>query len=109
MKLCWFDLDLSNMPYKILRNHDEAIREARFHPKLPLFADCSDDGTVFVSHGMVYNDLLQNALIVPLKRIDKKSAETPKLRATTLAWHPNLPWLLTASGDKKIYLFTNVN
>jgi len=81
MKLCWFDLDLSNMPYKILRNHDEAIREARFHPKLPLFADCSDDGTVFVSHGMVYNDLLQNALIVPLKRIDKKSAEVRQKKA----------------------------
>ncbi len=48
------------------------------HKKYPLFASASDDGSCNVFYGMVYNDLLQNALIVPLKvlkahKTDKKS------------------------------------
>ncbi len=47
--------------------HREALRAVCFHPTYPLFASCSDDATVHVFHGMVYNDLLQNPLIVPVK------------------------------------------
>lgn len=53
-RLSWFDLDLSNKPYKSLRYHKKSIREVAYHPKYPLFASASDDGTVIVSHGMVY-------------------------------------------------------
>lgn len=38
-----------------------------YHKTYPLFASCSDDGSANVFHGMVYSDLLQNPLIVPLK------------------------------------------
>jgi ribosome biogenesis protein ERB1 len=38
-----------------------------YHPHYPLFASCSDDGTVQIFHGMVYSDLMQNPLIVPVK------------------------------------------
>ena len=38
-----------------------------FHNSYPLFASASDDGSIHVMHGMVYNDLLQNPLIVPVK------------------------------------------
>lgn len=38
-----------------------------YHKRLPLFASCSDDGSIQIFHGMVYNDLLQNPLIVPVK------------------------------------------
>ncbi|KAF8761538.1 Ribosome biogenesis protein YTM1 [Rhizoctonia solani] len=51
-KLCWFDLELSSKPYKVLRYHSRAIR---------------DDGTVQVFHARVYNDLMTDPLIVPLK------------------------------------------
>ena len=66
-RLCWFDLDLSTSPYKVLRFHSEAIRQVCFHRRYPLFASCSDDNSIHVFHGMVYNDLLQNPLIVPVK------------------------------------------
>lgn len=39
----------------------------RYHKKFPLFATCSDDTTIHVFHGMVYDDLMKNPLIVPLK------------------------------------------
>ena len=38
-----------------------------FHRSYPLFASCSDDCTAYVFHGMVYSDLNQNPLIVPLE------------------------------------------
>ena len=66
-KLCWFDLDLASKPYKTLRYHQHAVRQVAYHHTYPLFASASDDGTVQVFHGMVYSDLLQNPLIVPVK------------------------------------------
>ena len=47
--------------------HAKAIRNVNYHKRLPLFASCSDDGSIQIFHGMVYNDLLQNPLIVPVK------------------------------------------
>jgi hypothetical protein len=49
------------------RNHDQDIRGVAYHRTYPLFSSCADDGTAHVFHGMVYSDLLQNPLIVPLK------------------------------------------
>ncbi|PIK54286.1 putative ribosome biogenesis protein bop1-B [Apostichopus japonicus] len=66
-KLSWFDLDLSVSPYKTLRHHKQAIRSVAYHKRYPLFASASDDGHVIICHGQVYNDLLQNPLIVPVK------------------------------------------
>ncbi|TFY65102.1 hypothetical protein EVJ58_g2197 [Rhodofomes roseus] len=66
-KLCWFDLELSDKPYKILRYHTRALRSVHFHPTYPLFASSSDDGSIQVFHARVYNDLMTNPLIVPLK------------------------------------------
>ncbi|KAK7695659.1 Ribosome biogenesis protein erb1 [Cerrena zonata] len=66
-KLCWFDLELSDKPYKILRYHSRAIRSLHFHPTYPLFASSSDDGSIQVFHARVYNDLMTDPLIVPLK------------------------------------------
>ena len=36
------------------RHHHQAIRQVHFHSCYPLFASCSDDGSVVVCHGMVY-------------------------------------------------------
>jgi WD40 repeat protein len=60
-------LDLSSRPYRTLRYHAQAIRSVAFHPRYPLFASFSDDDTIQIFHGMVYNDLMQNSLIVPVK------------------------------------------
>lgn len=53
-KMLWFDLDLSTKPYQTLRLHGTAVRSVAFHKRYPLFASCSDDKSVIVSHGMVY-------------------------------------------------------
>ena len=66
-RLAWFDLDLSDKPYKALRYHSYALRGVAFHRTYPLFASSSDDATVHVFHGTVYADLLSNPLIVPVK------------------------------------------
>ena len=68
-RLCWFDTDLSAKPYKTLRYHKMALRDVAFHKRYPLFASASDDGTVNLFHGMVYNDLMQNPLLVPVKSL----------------------------------------
>ena len=53
-RLAWYDLDLSTRPYRALRYHHQALRGVAFHRSYPLFASASDDGTVHVFHGMVY-------------------------------------------------------
>ena len=65
-RLAWMDLDLGATPYKTLRYHGRAIRNVAFHSRLPLFADCSDDGSVQVFHGGVSASMMENAKIVPL-------------------------------------------
>lgn len=106
-RLCWIDLDLSVRPYKTVRNHDKAVRTAKYHPRLPLFADASDDGSSHVFHGMVYDDLSKNALIVPVKKLENCSEIVSSLGVLDIAWHPRLPWLFTSGADGRIHLITD--
>lgn len=53
-RLAWYDLDLSTKPYRALRYHSHALRSVAFHRKYPLFASASDDASVHIFHGMVY-------------------------------------------------------
>lgn len=68
-RLSWFDMDLSTKPYKTMRYNNNGLKAVSIHKRLPLFAAGGEDGMVHVFHGMVYNDLMDNPLIVPLKRI----------------------------------------
>ncbi|NWH84623.1 BOP1 protein, partial [Aegithalos caudatus] len=104
-KLAWFDLDLSTRPYRLLRHHRRALRSVAFHRRYPLFASGSDDGTVIVCHGMVYNDLLQNALLVPLKVL-KGHVPTLDLGVLDVAFHPQQPWIFSAGADGTLRLYT---
>ncbi|OZJ03944.1 hypothetical protein BZG36_02927 [Bifiguratus adelaidae] len=104
-RLCWFDMDLSSKPYKTLRYHSQAIRQVAFHKRYPLFASCSDDGTIQIFHGMVYNDLLQNPLIVPVK-ILKGHAVKSSLGALHCEFHPTQPWIFSAGADGTLRLWT---
>ncbi|CAN6476104.1 unnamed protein product [Victoria cruziana] len=79
-KLCWFDMDLSSQPYKTLRNHSKDINCLAFHRSYPLFASCSNDCIAYVFHRMVYSDLNENPLIVPLEIL--KGHETANGRET---------------------------
>ena len=123
-RVSWMDSDLSTRPYRTMRFHAEgaSVNAVVFHDgggrgeasrahALPLFASASDDGDVHVFHGMVYADLMQNPLIVPVKVLrgihapkagSATAAAAPRKQrkhVTALAWHPRLPWLITAGAD----------
>lgn len=104
-RLAWFDLDLSTKPYKVLRHHKKALRGVAFHRRYPLFASASDDGSVIVCHGMVYNDLLQNPLIVPVKVL-KGHTVTNDLGVLDVTFHPTQPWVFSSGADATIRLFS---
>ncbi|KAF7691005.1 ribosome biogenesis protein bop1 [Silurus meridionalis] len=104
-RLAWFDLDLSTKPYKVLRHHKKALRSVAYHKHYPLFASGSDDGSVVVSHGMVYNDLLQNPLIVPVKVL-KGHTIAHDLGVLDVAFHPTQPWVFSSGADGTVRLFT---
>ncbi|XP_055332890.1 ribosome biogenesis protein bop1-A-like [Paramacrobiotus metropolitanus] len=105
-RLCWFDLDASVKPYQTLRHHNKAVRQVKFHKVYPLFASCSDDGSVIISHGMVYNDLNQFPLIVPVKMLKAKSGKNESgLGIVDVEFHPTQPWVFSAGSDNLIKLF----
>lgn len=104
-KVQWFDLDLSTQPYQVLRYHTNAVRSVAYHLRYPLFASSSDDTSIVVSHGMVYNDLLQNPMIVPVKQL-RGHTQYDDFGVMNIAWHPHQPWLLSAGADSYIKLWT---
>ncbi|KAJ4472272.1 NUC169 domain-containing protein [Lentinula aciculospora] len=97
-KLCWFDLELSDKPYKVLRYHTRAIRSLHFHPTYPLFASSSDDGAIQIFHARVYNDLMTDPLIVPLK-ILRGHEVTKGLGVLQVKWCNRHPWLVSGGAD----------
>jgi ribosome biogenesis protein ERB1 len=105
-KVCWMDLDLSTKPYKTLRQHRQAVRRVRYHKSYPLFASCSDDNTVSIFHGKVFQDLLQNPLIVPLTILHNPHSAVGNLAILDVIFHPSQPWLFTAGADSLIKLWT---
>ena len=104
-KVQWFDMDLSNQPYQVLRYHVGGVRSVAYHQRYPLFASCSDDTSIVVSHGMVYNDLLQNPLIVPVKQL-RGHTKYDDYGVMNVIWHHSQPWLFSAGSDGYIKLWT---
>lgn len=104
-KVLWFDLDLSTKPYQTLRLHSGGVRGVAYHKNYPLFATSSDDNMVIVSHGMVYNDLLKNALIVPLKKLSFHE-KINDFSVFDIVFHPTQPWLFSTGADCTIRLYT---
>ncbi|PPQ79536.1 hypothetical protein CVT25_003418 [Psilocybe cyanescens] len=100
-KLCWFDLELSEKPYKVLRYHSRAIRSLQFHPTYPLFASSSDDGSIQIFHSRVYNDLMTDPLIVPLK-ILRGHQITDGLGVLQVKWCGKNPWLVSSAADGSV-------
>jgi len=103
-RVCWFDLDLSASPYRSLRHHTLPVTSVAFHPRHPLLATASDDGTCHVLHGMVYADLMTNPLVVPV-RVLRAHKETRGHGVQACRFHPKQPWVLTAGADGDLLLF----
>ncbi len=115
-------MDLSTKPYKTLRYvprrpavlavidslldryHTKALRSVAYHRRYPLFASSSDDGSIHIFHGTVYQDLNQNPLIVPLKVL-KGHAVKDGLGVLDMRWHPTKPWLVSSGADGEVRLW----
>lgn len=105
-RVLWHDLDLSATPYKTLRYHEKAVRSIKFHKgNLPLFASASDDGNIHIFHGTVYDDLMTNPLLVPLKKLNGHKIIN-QIGILDLIWHPKEPWLFSAGADGTARLWT---
>ncbi|KAH3679049.1 hypothetical protein WICMUC_001244 [Wickerhamomyces mucosus] len=104
-RVLWHDLDLANTPYKTLRYHTKAVRSIKFHKGLPLFASVSDDGSTHVFHQTVYDDLMTNPLLVPLKKLTGHKIVN-SLGVLDLCWHPKEAWVITAGADGVAKLWT---
>lgn len=105
-RVLWHDLDLSLTPYKTLRYHEKAVRSIKFHRTgLPLFASASDDGSIHVFHGTVYDDLMTNPLLVPLKKLAGHKV-VDSIGVLDLVWHPREAWLFSAGADGTARLWT---
>ncbi|XP_032665304.1 ribosome biogenesis protein BOP1 homolog [Odontomachus brunneus] len=104
-KMLWFDLDLSTKPYQTLRLHGTGVRGVAFHKRYPLFSSGADDRGLIVCHGMVYNDLLQNPLIVPLKRFCNHESYDD-FGILDVIFHPTQPWVFSAGADSTIRMYT---
>ncbi|PAA91211.1 hypothetical protein BOX15_Mlig030552g1, partial [Macrostomum lignano] len=110
-RLAWFDLDLACTPYKQLRIHSDGVRQCVVHPSLPLSASVSDDGSCLVLHSRVYADLLENPLLVPVKRLRGHQVGSVGgsgiVRVTACDFHPRLPWLVTGGSDGRIVFYSS--
>ncbi|CAI5757620.1 unnamed protein product [Candida verbasci] len=105
-RVLWHDLDLSQTPYKTLRYHEKAVRSIKFHKgNYPLFASASDDGNIHVFHGTVYDDLMTNPLLVPLKKLTGHKIIN-QIGILDLIWHPREPWLFSCGADGTARLWT---
>ncbi|KAI8628099.1 BOP1NT domain-containing protein [Xylariaceae sp. FL1651] len=105
-RLLWHDLEMSMRPYKTLRFHEQAIRSVKFHPgSCPLFADCSDDGTLQIFHSKVVSDLMEGPTITPVKMLSGHRVVN-RLGVTDITWHPHHPWIISAGADGTCRLWT---
>lgn len=98
-RLVWHDIDLSERPYKTLKYHEKAIRSVSFSTKFPLFLSTSDDGNIQIFHSKVFNDLMMNALIVPLKLLKSAHTIQNSLGVLDAKWHPTEPWIVSVGAD----------
>jgi len=55
---------------------------------------------------MVYSDLLQNALILPLKVLKGGHKVTKDWGITSIVFHPKQPWIFSSGVDNTIILWT---
>ena len=106
-KVQWWDLELSKQPFKTIRAHSRAVRAVQFHKRYPLFATCSDDGTIQVFHQTVFDDWLKDPVIVPLKTLKGHACTEWSLGVMDFCFHPTQPWIISAGADRTIRVFTS--
>ncbi|KXS21716.1 BOP1NT-domain-containing protein [Gonapodya prolifera JEL478] len=106
-RVCWWDGEMGETPWKTLRSHSLAVRSVSFHPTLPLLATASDDCTVQIFHATVYTDLMRNPLLVPVRTLKGFHETKGGLGVLGVCWHPREAWCLTWGADGKAAVWTH--
>ncbi|KAL5370163.1 Erb1p-like protein [Cryptosporidium parvum] len=94
-RIAWFDLDLGNTPYKLLRYSESAIKKVQFHQGKSMVFSASKNGTINVFHCRMPTDLMSDPVFVPLKVIKGELSFI-----SSAIWHPRQPWIFTAGINK---------
>ncbi|EUB61924.1 Ribosome biogenesis protein bop1 [Echinococcus granulosus] len=68
-RFIWFDVELGNVPFKKLRLNHGTVRKVHVHSRRPLVSVALDDGSLFIIHGKVSDDLLSKPVIIPIQLI----------------------------------------
>ncbi|GIQ86709.1 hypothetical protein KIPB_008611, partial [Kipferlia bialata] len=117
--------DHDGMPHKKLRYHKGVVSSTAFHPKYPLMATGSRDGTTQVLHFRSYgyddeddddeHDITSRPTIVPVAvlrptivpvavlRVPKKAGDGHGVM--DIAFHPVRPWIATVHRDATVRLW----
>jgi len=105
-QVAWFQSDLSEKPYYIMEYHQTKIKSLSIHQKFPLFASASKDGDILLYHGKIYDDFLNDPLIVPLSKLKAKYNKNTNNTCNSIIFHPIKPWIYSCGGDKSIIMWS---
>nr|VZI47231.1 unnamed protein product [Spirometra erinaceieuropaei] len=103
-RFVWFDIELGNVPFKKLKLNHGTIHKVHVHPCRPLVSVATDDGSLFIIHGKVTDDLLSKPIIIPVQRI-----RTGYQHAFSTAFHNKLPHVYAGGEDGTIRQFVAWN
>jgi ribosome biogenesis protein ERB1 len=84
--------------------HEDKIKAISFHNNYPLLLSSSRNGQILVYHTTVYNDLVTDPLIVPLKALQSKDSKGKVLLKVLLeinnaVFHPKHSWIFSCGED----------
>ncbi|OII73504.1 hypothetical protein cand_003290 [Cryptosporidium andersoni] len=90
-RVAWFDLDLGNQPYKLLRYSETTIKQIQFHPNKSIMFSANSSGDVNLFYCNMPKDIMSNPVLMPLKVLGGAHSN---LRSAV--WHPKQPWIFCA-------------
>jgi len=100
----WYDVDRTSQPYKNFKYHKRAVRGVDFHPTLPLCATASDDGAMHIFHAKVYQDYMNDPLVVPVKILRAENV-VDGIGVLDCRFHPTQPWIFCSGMEGKVKVF----
>uniref|UniRef100_A0A0V0J4M9 BOP1 N-terminal domain-containing protein n=1 Tax=Schistocephalus solidus TaxID=70667 RepID=A0A0V0J4M9_SCHSO len=103
-RFVWFDVELGNVPFKKLKLNHGTIHKVHVHSCRPLVSVATDDGSLFIIHGKVTDDLLSKPIVIPVQRI-----RTGYQHAFSTTFHTKLPHVYAGGEDGTVRQFVAWN
>ncbi|KAK6590884.1 hypothetical protein RS030_111869 [Cryptosporidium xiaoi] len=95
-RVAWYDLDLSNTPYKLLRYSDSSIKQVQFHLNKSMIFTANKNGNINIFHSRMPSDIMSDPVFIPLKLIREEFSTV-----TSAVWHPKQPWIFSSGVNKQ--------